>query len=369
MFKNQGVYALKKSLQIAGAYIGLLVGAGFASGQEVMQFFTSFGWGGLVGTGIAAILFAFLGMQILQIGSRLQTISHRDVIYQICGKYIGSGIDILVTFFLFGVASVMIAGSGSIFQQQFGIPPIIGAFILTILVILTLCLNVKKVISLISMITPLLLLLIFVITVYSIFTNDINLSQLDTISKNQPSAAPNWFIGGILYVSYNIMAGLSMLAIIGGTIKDKKVASFGGLLGGLGLGLLLFLINLALFINADIIQDTAMPTLFLATELSPVIGLLMTIALLGMIYNTAVGMLYSFTARFIKPETPRFRCSVVVISLLSFCASFVGFTELVGTVYPVTGYLGLVLILAILIAWISGNKKKNSQGDYKKKVM
>ncbi|GGJ97082.1 membrane protein [Lentibacillus kapialis] len=348
---------MKKSLQIAGAYIGLLVGAGFASGQEIMQFFTSFGWMSLIGTGVATVLFAFLGMQITQIGSRLQTTSHKEVIYHICGKYVGTIIDYLVTFFLFGVASVMIAGSGSIFQQQIGISPMIGAFILTLLVILTLCLNVKKVISIISMITPLLLLLIFVIAIYSIITNQTGLAKLDSTISQHPSAAPNWLIGGMLYVSYNIAAGISMLAIIGGTVKNKKVASFGGLLGGLGLGLLLFLINLGLFMNAGVIEGAEMPTLLLASNLSPVLGFLMTIALLGMVYNTAVGMLYAFTARFVQPGTPRFKGSVIVVSVLSFCASFVGFTELVGSVYPITGYLGFILIVAIFIAWLWGRKK------------
>lgn len=350
---------MKKSLEIAGAYIGLLVGAGFASGQEVMQFFTSFGWGGFIGTGIATLLFAFLGMQIMQIGSSLQTVSHRDVIYHICGKYIGIGIDILVTFFLFGVATVMLAGSGAIFQQQFHISPMVGALILTVLVILTLCLNVKKVIAIISMITPLLLVLIFVITLYSVFTNHTDLSDLGDAAAKHPSAAPNWLMGGLLYVSYNIAAGISMLAIIGGTVKNKKVASLGGLLGGLGLGVLLFLINMAMFVNGDKIQGADMPTLLLATDLSPVTGFLMTIALLGMIYNTAVGMLYAFTARFVKPGTRKFKGSVVFVCLLSFCLSFIGFIQLVGSVYPVTGYLGFILILAILFFWMRAIGKKH----------
>ncbi|MBP1970773.1 putative membrane protein YkvI [Virgibacillus natechei] len=355
---------MKKSLQIAGAYIGLIIGAGFASGQEVLQFFTSFGWYSLVGTAIATFLFAFLGMQIMQLGSRLQTTSHKEVIYNICGRYIGAGVDILVIFFLFGVAAVMIAGSGSIFQQQFGISPMIGAFFLTLLVIATLCLNVKNVISIISMITPLLLLAIFIITIYSIFTSSASLEELDSIATSQPSGAPNWLVGGLLYVSYNIAAGISMLTVVGGTVKNEKIASRGGLLGGLGLGILLFLINLGLFMNADKIQNADMPTLFLATELSPIVGGLMSIALLGMIFNTAVGMLYAFTVRFVKPETPRFKISVTVISLLAFGASFIGFTTLVGSVYPITGYLGFVLILAILVSWIKIRKKGNINNDW-----
>lgn len=361
---------MKKSLQIAGAYIGLIVGAGFASGQEVLQFFTSFGWYSIIGTLVATFLFAFLGMQITQLGSRLQTISHKKVIYHICGKYIGMGVDVLVTFFLFGVASVMIAGSGSIFEQQFGIQPMIGALFLTLLVILTLSLNIKNVINTISSITPFLLVLIFIITIYSIFTNDASGSELAEAASNQASAAPNWLVGGMLYVSYNIAAGVSMLAIIGGTERDNKIASRGGFLGGLGLGLLLFLINLGLFMNVNKIQGVDMPTLFLANELSPVVGLLMTIALLGMIFNTTVDMLYAFTARFVQSGTPKFKGSIVVVSLLAFGASFIGFTKLVGTVYPVTGYLGFVLIIAICITWILSFKKKSVSLDgYEKKAL
>ena len=147
------------------------MGAGFASGQEVMQFFTSFGIYSVIGAIIAGLLFAFLGMHVLQLGTYYQTASHREVIYKICGRYFGFAIDLLITFFLFGVAVVMIAGSGSIFEQQFGIPPLVGNLIMTVAVIVTLCLNVNKVIAVISSITPYLLVLIFIITGYSLFTS------------------------------------------------------------------------------------------------------------------------------------------------------------------------------------------------------
>lgn len=79
---------MRKSIQIAGAYIGTIVGAGFASGLEVLQFFTSFGWLSFFGVIVATLLFAFLGMNITQIGSRLQTHSHKEVVYSICGRYL-----------------------------------------------------------------------------------------------------------------------------------------------------------------------------------------------------------------------------------------------------------------------------------------
>ena len=44
---------------IAGAYVGTVVGAGFASGQEVLQFFTYFGLKSILAIALATLLFIF----------------------------------------------------------------------------------------------------------------------------------------------------------------------------------------------------------------------------------------------------------------------------------------------------------------------
>ncbi|MBA4536503.1 hypothetical protein H1Z61_04910 [Bacillus aquiflavi] len=349
---------MKKSLQIAGAYIGLIVGAGFASGQEILQFFTSFGIFGMLGTLVATFLFAFLGMQITQLGSDLKTISHKEVLYQICGRHLGLIVDILVTFFLFGVSVVMIAASGSIFQQQFGMPSIVGSIIMTLLTIATLCLNIKKVIYVISSITPFLLLLIFIITGYSIFTSDASFSNLQMAAKDYEASAPNWLLGAFLYVSYNLAAGFAMLSVIGGAVDDRKTAGKGGFIGGIGLGLFILLINVGMFVNLDRLHGIEMPTLLIASEISPIVGDLMSLALLGMIFNTSVGMLYAFTARFISPKEKAFKPGVAFTGVLAFAASFIGFITLVSTVYPITGYLGFVLMITIFLSWLKKWKSK-----------
>ena len=208
---------MKKAFQIAGAYIGVIVGAGFASGQEILQFFTSFGWLSIIGTCIATLLFAFLGMQLLQIGSRIKTDSHKNVIYLICGKWLGVFVDGLITFFLFGVAAVMIAGSGSIFEQQFGIAPLYGSIVMTVLTAVTVCFNFQKVISAISMMTPFLFIIIFIVFIYSVLHYEGSFSDILQLGKTENTAASHWIIGAILYVSYNIAAGGAIL-----TLSRKK---------------------------------------------------------------------------------------------------------------------------------------------------
>ena len=41
---------MRDTLRIAGVYVGTIIGAGYASGQEILQFFTGYGWWGIVGT-------------------------------------------------------------------------------------------------------------------------------------------------------------------------------------------------------------------------------------------------------------------------------------------------------------------------------
>src|SRR5256885_11898453 len=54
--------AFKEVSRIAGAFVGVIVGAGFASGQEILQFFAGFGAIGLAGCLVAALAFVFLSM-------------------------------------------------------------------------------------------------------------------------------------------------------------------------------------------------------------------------------------------------------------------------------------------------------------------
>lgn len=351
---------MKRSIQIAGAFVGLIVGAGFASGQEILQYFTSFGYWGIAGSIVATALFAFFGMTLAQLGSHLQTTSHKGVIYHIGGRYVGIVLDLLITFFLFGVAVVMFAGAGSTFEQMFGIDARIGSIVLVVLTILTLLLNLKSIMNLIAAITPYLLVVILVILGYSLLTMDLTFGEAHDLAVDQSSAATNWILGALLYVSYNIACGAALLIVMGGAEKDPKVAGRGGILGGILLGIMILLVNITLYVKVDVISGVDMPTLELANQIHPIVGILMAIALLAMMYNTAVGMFYSFTVRFVSANHKYFKIIIIFVGLAGYVASLVGFTTLVSSVYSTVGYLGFALMLAILVAWYRGRKKATS---------
>jgi uncharacterized membrane protein YkvI len=338
-------------LKIGSAFIGIIVGAGFASGKEIVQYFTSFGTLGTIAAILSTALFAYLGMTLTRLGSRTQTKSHKEVIYKISGPYLGVVVDAIIVFTLFGVGVVMLAGAGSVLNQQFGLEPYIGNLLMSVLVIGTVMMNVQRVIAVIGSITPFLVLTIILIGIYSIFTMGSSFAELDPIARDIDTTLPNWFVSAINYVSFNVAVGAAMSLVMGGAEKDEKTAALGGLIGGLGLGLMIIISHLAIFSKIDLVADYDMPMLKLVHDISPVLGIFMSVILFGMVFNTAVSMFYAFVARFTDMHTKKSDVMIVVTVTIGFVLSFMaGFKNLVSLVYPFIGYIGLFLIAALIYA-------------------
>ena len=76
----------RMTVGIAATLIGTVVGAGFASGQEVFHFFSRFGragWGGIL---LATILLGMAISQVFKIGLQLRTNSYRDFLAHLLGE-------------------------------------------------------------------------------------------------------------------------------------------------------------------------------------------------------------------------------------------------------------------------------------------
>ncbi|MHC8515344.1 YkvI family membrane protein [Sporosarcina sp. ITBMC105] len=350
---------MKKVLKMGSAFIGIIVGAGFASGQEILQYFTSFGFMGIAAAIISTALFAYIGMILTRLGSRMQTKSHKEVIYKISGFYIGLVIDFIIILTLFGVGVVMVAGAGSNLEQQFGLPSFVGSLLMVILVFATILLNVDKVVGVIGSITPFLILAVIVVSVYCLTTMDQSFTALNPIANEVDTTLPNWFISGINYVSFNIAVGASMALVMGGAEKDERTAALGGLVGGLGLGIMILLSHLAIFSKVDVVGDADLPMLAIINDISPILATLMAFVLYGMIFNTAVSMFYAFGARFTTIGTKTFRSFVLITLIIGFALSFFGFKNLVAHLYPFIGYIGLLLSGILIYTSFKLPKKAN----------
>lgn len=116
-------------LKIAATYIGTVVGAGFASGQSIMQFFTVYGAFGGIGICMTTLLFIWLGTKMMVLSRRIQAFSYQEFNTFLFGNVFGKVANALTFLILFGVTAVMLSGTGSIFEEQLGLPYQIGIVI------------------------------------------------------------------------------------------------------------------------------------------------------------------------------------------------------------------------------------------------
>lgn len=348
---------VKKILQTTLAFVGLVVGAGFASGQEVLQFFVSFGTSGLIAAGLAAVFLGIAGAAILQLGSYYHAMEHTDVFNSITRPWIARAVDLFVCLVLFCLGFVMIAGAGSNLAQQFGAPVWVGATVVSVLVILTGMLDVDKVMTIIGTITPFIIIFTLGVSVHAFATADVSIERLNAIAQTVPSPLPNWPLAVVNYVGLALILALSMALVMGGDQLNTRAAGIGGLIGGVTFGVMLLIAAGAIFVSVDRVKSADMPMLAMVNEINPALGWAMAIVIFGMIFNTAIGMFYALAKRIAGVRASWYRPALVGTTLLGFACSFLGFKTLVGKLYPIIGWVGIVIILMLVIRWLLDRPK------------
>ena len=332
------------------AFIGVVVGAGFASGQEAMQYFVAFGEWGLWGIALAAALMMVTGVSILQLGSYFQAVEHTAVYNKIASPVTAKILDWSTLITLFSIGFVMFAGGGSNINQQFpSIPVWVGGTVMLILVLLVGLMDVDRVTRVIGTITPFIIVFVVLATGYTILTADVDFASLNTWAiDNVNTSLPNWWLSALNYTGLNVMTAVSMSIVIGGNFLDNRAVGIGGLIGGFLYLILLALLVFALFFEAKDVNGEDMPVLKLITGIHPVLGVLMTFVIYGMVFNTAIGMFYALGKRLTRNNPKRFYPVYAASCIIGFILSFIGFQSLVSNVYPILGYLGLLMIFVMV---------------------
>lgn len=337
------------SFKVAATYIGTIVGAGFATGQEVLQFFTRFGTMGLFGLILTTVLFIVFGYIIMSLGRRLTAQSHLEIIRYSAGKYLGSIIDAIITFFLFGALTAMIAGTGALFEQQLNLPSLLGSIVMGVITLITVLTGIKGVINSISFVVPFLLFSVIGISVYSAFSNPPDISAT-VISSGDNGLISNWLLAAFLYVSYNTILSIAVLGPLGVKARDMKAIRIGSILGGFGLGISSVLIYLALSGNAAEIAGLEVPMIYIARKISFAVQMIYAIILIAEVYTTAVGSLFGFMSRISDiRKVSRYRTVIAIATTAAaLFASRFGFSNLVKYLYPLMGYGGIALLICLV---------------------
>lgn len=327
--------------RIAATYAGTIMGAGFASGQELTQFFVVYGSMGLAGLFVTGSLFCWLGIHILELSYKIKATSYHHLLYYVCGKKIGFFLDIIITFFLFGVLTIMLAGAGTLCQDTFNLPYALGPIIMALCLIITTLYGLQGITTANLIITPLLTITIIIIGLYSLSHHQLSLSLINLPPQTTDLPAPHWLLASLLYLSYNLVMSAAVLAPLGACIVQRPARVLGSIAGGLLLMLLAGLITIVVMIHYPKSLDYEIPMLYIVSSQHTLHQTSFILIFVTAIYTTGLASLYGCATKLTAATGFSTKRSLLILITLSLIFSHVGFADLIAIIFPIFGYATL----------------------------
>ena len=333
---------MKNIISVGMVIIGALIGAGFASGQEIYAFFYQNGISGLVGTIISSILITYIIYKSFKIIKTYQVKDYRSFLESIINsdskikiEIINKTIEILllVTFF------VMMAGFGAYFEQEYQINSIVGSAILAVLCFLVFITNVEGFIKISKYVVPFLVIFIMLIGILNI--ENIKIAAInENVIIERIIKGP---INAIMYASYNTILLIPVLITLNDKIRKTKEIKYISIFSGI----IIFILTIIIFfllsnIKIDI-KTIEMPVVYVIANNFAKLKNIYAIIILISIFTTAVSLGISYLENN-KKDKKSYTYTALIMCIISIFFSRIGFSNLINLLYPIFGVVGLIQI-------------------------
>lgn len=336
---------MKNIIKVVFVIIGSLIGAGFASGQEIYLFFFSYGINGIIGIIISSTLIGIVTKKSLKIIKQYNIQTYKqflEIIINTKRKNTIKLINLIVNTFILATFFIMIAGFGTYLEQEYGINKIVGSIILAIITFIILNKNIKGVVKANEIIVPILIILITIIGLINLTNIPLLEIKKYTIQNNNPI----FILQAILYASYNSILLIPILITLNKYIKSNKQINIISIISTLIIILLSILIYLLLTkvdVNIEMIE---MPAVYVVSNMFKIFKYIYGFIILGSIFTTTISLGVSFLQNINKKKLSYTQIAALMC-ITSTIISNIGFSNLVNSLYPIFGYLGILQIWKI----------------------
>lgn len=361
---NNQTVNVKTIIAFAGAFIAFLIGSGFATGQEVLQYFAAYGYKGIAGAVVALILLMYVGVSFITAGQKNKFKKKGDIYIYYCGPVLGTFFDYFSTLFIFLSFIVMIAGAGATFHQHFDLPVYVGAISMTVLTCTTVLLGLGRIVEIIGKIGPAIVVISIAVGLMSIFKN---LDGIPASNQILPTltltrASTNWFFAACSYVGFCMLWLAGFLASMGSTAKNQKEAAYGAIAGAICFSVAVIIVALGLLACLQDVAGSQIPSLILAGKIHPRLATVFSLVIVAGIYTTAVPLLWSVSSRFAEDKNRRFKLLTVILAVIGFIVALeLPFAQFVNVVYGVNGYVGILLLVLMVFKSIKSRITKGGR--------
>lgn len=341
-----------KVITFAGAFIAFLIGSGFATGQEILQYFASYGYWGIAGALVAMTLLIYVGVEFITVGYEEKFAKPSDIFVYFCGDALGRFFDYFSIIFIYLSFMVMIAGAGATINEHFQLSPTIGGIGMAILVVGTVCFGLNRLVEVIGVIGPVIVVISVALGLSAILQNPEGIAEGHSLlpSLELKTASTNWLFAAGSYVGFCMLWLAAFMAAMGATANSREEAAMGGALGAVAFSAAVIIVALGLLANIAQVNGTEIPSLHLAQKLHPLLATGFSLIIFAGIYTTAVPLLWTVVARFSKEKSGSFVALTVVLGAIGALVGLrIPFSTMVNIVYVINGYVGILLLVLMLV--------------------
>ena len=349
---------LWRAAGIASIYIGTVIGAGFASGREIWEFFSRYGRQGRLGIMLSALLLVYLGVKAMLWGQRIQARSYRDFLYQVAGTRLGRLGEWAMTLFLLVLTGIMLAGAGAVAVQQ-GIPWVVGCWGTVVLAVLILQGRLAGIKGVNMVVIPLLFLVAIMLQIKE--------SPSVLLEQKPDSAGALWILSACQYSGYNLFLALPVLVTMYQLEKDPAVLRWGGVLGGFGLGVLAFLFHQAIS-GIDGFR-WELPLMVIIKGWGHVWGWIHAFVLWGELFSTLLAHAFGLATRLGLVNHKWYFLQLILLLAGTVLISGVGFARLIRLVYPVFGLFSILMLIPLALKPLPSQDSKFGKSNRKHRII
>jgi len=334
--------------EIAAVYTAVIIGAGFATGRELISFFLRYDKFAIPGLLLSGALMVLVGFATLEICRTKKITSFDGLLNYVAGRYVGGLIKFGAAAFLFVVFAAMLSATGALGAQLFGLPSFAGSLGMVILCFAAFSFDLRGLVRINTILAPVMIVGSIALGLYAYFADTVNV-----FASTGSIVQYNWAISAVLYASYNMVAAISILSAMSHSIRTSKTAFLGTFLGSGAVTLIALSLALGLSRGFDVVQTYQIPFLRLVEDYGNIVQWSYVAVLAAAVYTTAISNGYCFyTSTLGKLSAPSWILKAGMC-VAAFVFSQIEFTRIVESIYPAFGLVGLLLAAILVITLVA----------------
>ena len=368
------------SIMTAGAFISYNVGAGFASGNELLQFYGSWHLKGIItslisGT-ITTVIFCMVLFWLGKVSKEQTTSeSYRWLTGPVAGRFFRLFTDIMVL----GCFMMMFSGAGNLLNEQFDIPNFVGPLLLGVLTLIVVLGGLKCVEMVLGYAGVAILIYITIFAIYTVVSgksDSSNVALIPGLVEQGKIWQANIFalypfsiipelkemnspvLEGILYSTQCIMVGFPFYITLGKRSKTEKGALASGVIAALLYYVCITFVIIILAMNMDALINPAtgemyvFPAVAAVHRLWPAGSWTYSILIFTGIFSTTIGYLWVLSERVFpnQEKTKKNKVFIVGMTVLGvLLAKRVSFSMIINSMFPLAGVAGIGVLIGCFI--------------------